>query len=92
MAEGLRLWVLPDPDIGGINANDMQLLGVGIAFYEATIIPPIPPAPEWGGGGGMVYPVHSEWYDRQKEKERKARIDDNDFMQLLSMITPIILD
>ena len=40
MAEGLRLWVLPDPGVGGISAMDMQLLGVGVAFYAAAVSVP----------------------------------------------------
>ena len=93
VAEGLRIWVLPDPETYGITATDMQLLGVGIAFYEAEIlIPTIPPS------GGISGRWSGKTYRGEKPKNYELerleaiRKDDQDFLDILKIIAPLILN
>jgi len=85
VAEGMRLWFLPDP--GDFSEDDLQLLAVGIVEYSEVVpITPDRPYVVSGGGGGV-----SRWGNRHYPDKQQQIIDDNEIMELLANILPIII-
>lgn len=93
MSDNFELWILYEEEWEAeneISESVMELLSVGVAFDEAVVIADETVSTLSGSGGSFT------WYDpnRNYEKNRLAtiRMHDEDFLELLITVLPIILE